>query len=153
MTTYSAWVAVTWDFTGATVTSARLASAPSGLDPAFSATDANGDQVYNTLSAVNVTPANCSVANTTYCTYRAYLDVVLPAAPLGRDRGRRPAVSSWSAGPRSSRVAGDHVVHRDGNPRRVIRSGCDGDGEPSGDECPDRPSAAADDVCDHRHEL
>ena len=83
VTTYSAWVSATWDFAASVVTSARLASAPAGLDPAFSATDASGDQVFNGLSAVNVTPASCTVANTSYCTYRAWLSVPLPGAPAG----------------------------------------------------------------------
>src|SRR4051812_44077390 len=39
VTTYSAWLAAQWDFSGALVSSSRLASAPIGLDPAFSATD------------------------------------------------------------------------------------------------------------------
>jgi hypothetical protein len=82
-TTYSAWVAVTWNFAGAAVSSARLSAAPAGLNPSFSTTDAHGDHVYNSLSAVNVLPANCTVGNTTYCTYRAYLSVTLPAAPTG----------------------------------------------------------------------
>jgi hypothetical protein len=57
VTTYSAWAAVTWDFTGAVVSSARLAAAPA-VDPAFSATDANGDQVYNSGTTAHlVVPA------------------------------------------------------------------------------------------------
>jgi hypothetical protein len=82
-TTYSAWVGVTWDFTGAVGSYAKLATAPTGLDPSFSVTDAHGDQLYNVLTARNVLPANCTVGNTTYCTYRAYLNVVVPAAPTG----------------------------------------------------------------------
>ena len=49
-TIYSAWIAATWDFTGALVGSARLASAPT-VSGTFSATDANGDEVYNTGTA------------------------------------------------------------------------------------------------------
>ena len=45
-TTYSAWVGVTWDFTGALVSLSVLSTAPA-VDPAFSATDANGNQLYN----------------------------------------------------------------------------------------------------------
>src|SRR5690349_4016024 len=45
-TTYSAWAGVTWDFTAAVVSSAALSAAPA-VDPALSAFDANGDQVYN----------------------------------------------------------------------------------------------------------
>ena len=83
VTTYSAWVAVTWDFAGAVRSYTRLTAAPAGLSPTFSAFDAHGDQVYNVLTAINVLPANCTVGNTSYCTYRAYLNVVLPAAPTG----------------------------------------------------------------------
>ncbi|HEX7458985.1 MAG TPA: IPT/TIG domain-containing protein, partial [Acidimicrobiales bacterium] len=72
-TTYSAWVGVTWDFTGAVVSSAVLPSAPTNLDPTFVALDAHGNQVSNLLSAVNVLPAGCTVGNTSYCTYRAVL--------------------------------------------------------------------------------
>lgn len=72
VTTYSAWLGVTWDFTGATVASAKLASAPA-VDPTFSASDSAGNVVANTLNAVNVQPSACSVGNTTYCTYRAWL--------------------------------------------------------------------------------
>lgn len=44
--TFSAWVTATWDFTGAVVTSAALATAPT-VNPTFSAVDALGNQVYN----------------------------------------------------------------------------------------------------------
>jgi hypothetical protein len=71
-TTYSAWVGVTWDFTGTVISSAVLASAPN-VDPTFSAFDSHGNEVYNQLNAVNVLPANCTVDNTSYCTDRAYL--------------------------------------------------------------------------------
>jgi hypothetical protein len=81
-TTYSAWVAVTWDFSAGVRSTARLSAAPA-VSPTFSATDANGDQVYNTLNAVNVAPSSCTVANTTYCAYRAYLTVLPPGAPTG----------------------------------------------------------------------
>jgi hypothetical protein len=46
VTTYVAWAGVTWDFTGAVVTSAALSSAPS-VNPTFSAFDANGNEIYN----------------------------------------------------------------------------------------------------------
>ena len=45
-TTYSAWLGVTWDYTGAVVSSDVLASAPA-VDPAFSAFDGYGNQLYN----------------------------------------------------------------------------------------------------------
>ena len=45
-TTYSAWVAVTWDFGGGVRTTAALTGAPA-VNPTFSTTDANGDQLYN----------------------------------------------------------------------------------------------------------
>lgn len=82
-TTYAAWVSATWDFAGSVVSSARIAGPPTSLDPAFTVTDGSGDTVYNRLSAINVAPANCSVGNTSYCTYRAYLTVPLPGAPTG----------------------------------------------------------------------
>ena len=51
VTTYSAWVAATWDFGGGLASAVPLASAPD-VDPAFSATDAHGDQVFTALSAI-----------------------------------------------------------------------------------------------------
>jgi hypothetical protein len=45
-TTYTAWAAVTWDFTGAVVSSSVLTSAPA-VDPALTAFDANGNEVAN----------------------------------------------------------------------------------------------------------
>lgn len=85
-TTYSAWVGVGWNWFGQTRTATRLAGAPGGLSAGFSAEDAYGDSLYNTLSAVNVSPESCAVGNTTYCTYRAYLEagsppLTPPAAP------------------------------------------------------------------------
>ena len=74
-TTYSAWVGVTWDYTGAVVSSEVLAGAPTNVDPTFSAVDSFGNEIYNQLNAVNVLPANCTVGNTTYCSYRAYLSL------------------------------------------------------------------------------
>jgi hypothetical protein len=79
-TTYSAWVSVTWDFAGGVLSTSQLATAPA-VSPTFSAADVDGDQLYNTLNAVNVAPAACAVGNTTYCSYRAYLTVPAPAAP------------------------------------------------------------------------
>jgi hypothetical protein len=46
VTTYSAWLDVMWDFTGALVSSSRLTTAPT-VDPNFSAYDANGNEIYN----------------------------------------------------------------------------------------------------------
>jgi Fibronectin type III domain len=60
-TTYSAWVGVTWDFTGTVVSSATLAAAPT-VDTAFTATDAYGDSLDNISAA-------------------AYLVVPVPSAP------------------------------------------------------------------------
>jgi hypothetical protein len=63
VTTYAAWVAVTWDLAGNVVSSATVSPAPT-VDPAFSATDANGDTVSNSGG-------------------RAYLTVPAPGAPTG----------------------------------------------------------------------
>ncbi len=83
VTTYSAWIAVTWDFAGGAISQTTLSAAPLGLDPTFSTVDAAGDRLYNVLNTINVLPANCTVGNTSYCTYRAYLTVVVPPAPTG----------------------------------------------------------------------
>jgi len=87
VTTYSAWLGVTWDLTGAVVSSAMLAAEPPGLDPAFAAFDGAGNEVYDTLNVVN--GASCSVGNTTYCTYRAWLALAPGFVP-------RPRVASVS---------------------------------------------------------
>ena len=42
-TTYSKWVGVTWDYTGAVVSYDVLAAAPTNADPAFSAVDSFGN--------------------------------------------------------------------------------------------------------------
>jgi cysteine-rich repeat protein len=81
-TTYSAWIAATWDFTGTLVDSAVLASAPTDVDPTFSAFDAAGNEVYNQLNVVN--GASCSVGNTSYCAYRAYLALAAGFVPAPR---------------------------------------------------------------------
>jgi len=62
-TTYSAWVGVTWDFEGNVLAATRLPAAPA-VNAGFTATDANGDQLYNTASG-------------------AYLTVPPPGAPIG----------------------------------------------------------------------
>jgi hypothetical protein len=62
-TTYSAWVAASWDFAGTVRSSSKLTAAPA-VDSAFSAYDANGDEVYNTSTG-------------------AYLVVPAPGAPTG----------------------------------------------------------------------
>jgi hypothetical protein len=46
VTTYSAWLTVTWDFTGAVVTYAKASSAPA-VDPTFAAFDAHNNEIYN----------------------------------------------------------------------------------------------------------
>ena len=46
VTTYSAWVSATWDFTGALISDSVLSTAPT-VDPTFSTFDANGNELYN----------------------------------------------------------------------------------------------------------
>jgi hypothetical protein len=74
---------VTWDYTGAVVSSNVLTAAPP-VDPTFSAVDSFGNEVYNQLNAVNVLPADCTVGNTTYCSYRAYLSLAPTFVPAPR---------------------------------------------------------------------
>ncbi|MBI3784502.1 MAG: IPT/TIG domain-containing protein [Deltaproteobacteria bacterium] len=81
--TYSAWVDVTWDYTG-TVVSYIPAGAPTSIDPTFSAFDSFGNEIHNQLNAVNVLPANCTVGDTTYCSYRAYLSLSSTFVPPPR---------------------------------------------------------------------
>lgn len=80
VTTYSAWAQTSWDFGGGLLSSAALTAAPT-VDPAFTATDARGDTVTNSLSAVNLPASSCAPSNVTYCSYRAVLTVAAPAAP------------------------------------------------------------------------
>jgi len=82
-TTYSGWVGVIWDYTGA-VLAYDVITAPTSVDPTFSAFDSFGNEVYNVLNAVNVLPANCTVGNTTYCSYRAYLSLAPTFVPPPR---------------------------------------------------------------------
>ncbi len=69
-------------------------------DPAFSAFDASGNEVFNQLSAVNVLPENCTVGNTTYCTYRASLTLdpafVAPPRVTGLTLSSGPAAGGTS---------------------------------------------------------
>jgi hypothetical protein len=46
VTTYSAWVTATWDFTGVLVSYAVASSAPA-VDPTFSAFDSHNNEIYN----------------------------------------------------------------------------------------------------------
>jgi hypothetical protein len=105
VTTYAAWATVNWDLTGAVVGYAVLPGAPAGLDPAFSALDAYGNELDNQLAAVNVLPANCSVGNTTYCTYRAYLTLAPDFVPPPRVTGIS-VTSGPSAGGTSMTITG-----------------------------------------------
>ena len=97
-TTYSAWVGVTWDYTGTVVSADVLAGAPADVSPTFSAVDAFGNEVYNQLNAVNVLPANCSVGNTTYCSYRAYLILDASFVPPPRVTGVSVTLGPASGG-------------------------------------------------------
>jgi hypothetical protein len=68
VTTYTAWMSVTWDF-GATVgTYAKLAAPPPGIDPSMVYTDAHGATEYTTCSSTG-----------TAC--HAWLTVPMPGAP------------------------------------------------------------------------
>lgn len=61
VTTYSAWVAASWNFIGGLLSSSKLAAAPT-VNSTFFATDAYGDTIYNSNNV-------------------AYLTVPSPAAP------------------------------------------------------------------------
>lgn len=81
-TTYSSWVGVTWDLTGSLINNTVLSSVPTDYSYTFSAFDAQNDRIYNTLTALNVTPGQCTVGNTTYCTYQAFLDTAPAPVPV-----------------------------------------------------------------------
>ena len=125
-TTYSAWVGVKWDFTGAVRSTTVLTGAPTTLDPTLTAFDAHGDEVYNSLSAINVLPPNCTYTDTTYCYYSAWLTVPVPAAPTavsasqtgdslsgGLDRIQRPHLGLHGHGDADRRRRDAHR-HRQG---------------------------------------
>jgi hypothetical protein len=112
VTTYSAWSAVTWGFDGIVRAATRLPMAPAGVSPTFAAADAHGDSVYNALTAVNVQPANCSVGNTTYCSYRAYLTVPAPGIPTvtGVSQSGDALVITWTPSATGGIVANSTVT-------------------------------------------
>lgn len=80
--TYSAWMRARWTFSGI-VESSYVRSTPPTVNPTLTKTDARGDTIYNQLTAINVTPANCAVMQTAYCFYSAYVTARAPAAPTG----------------------------------------------------------------------
>jgi hypothetical protein len=110
VTTYSAWIGATWDFTGATISSAVLASPPT-VDASFVAYDASDNELANSLNAVNVVPASCTVGNTTYCTYRAWLTLAPGFVPAPRVTAISVGVGP-SAGGTSARTAADRFTYR-----------------------------------------
>ena len=59
-TTYSAWVGVEWDFTGAVISAVKLSAAPA-TDPTFSAFDTFGNEVYNASNLAYLTLADTFV--------------------------------------------------------------------------------------------
>ena len=73
VTTYSAWLVVVWDFNGDAISVVK--QAPSTIDTTLDVFDASGNELHNTVSAINVDPSTCAVGNTTYCSYHAYLTV------------------------------------------------------------------------------
>ena len=78
VTTYSAWVGATWDLTGALVSHVVLSSAPT-VDPAFSAFDQYGNEVYNQSNA-------------------AYLVLAAGFVPAPRVTGVSPSIGPASGG-------------------------------------------------------
>src|SRR5262249_34507777 len=50
VTTYAAWIGVTWDYTGAVVSYGVLSTAPT-VDATFAASDQHGNEVYNQSNA------------------------------------------------------------------------------------------------------
>jgi cysteine-rich repeat protein len=81
VTTYSAWAAASWDLTGATVTFLGHVAPPAAIDPAFTAYDGFGNELYQTISAVD--PSSCLVFNTT-CGYHAWLHLADGFTPAPR---------------------------------------------------------------------
>src|SRR5689334_2260156 len=78
VTTYAAWIGVTWDYTGVVVSYAVLASAPT-TDGTFSAFDQYGNEVYNQSNA-------------------AYLVLAAGFVPAPRVTGVSPSIGPASGG-------------------------------------------------------
>jgi hypothetical protein len=96
VTTYSAWVSVTWDFSGNAVSSARLLSTPS-INSTLTATDAFGDTVNNANGV-------------------AYLTVPVPQAPTGVtavQSGDQAAVSWTPTGVNPAAIISSTLVATD----------------------------------------
>jgi Fibronectin type III domain len=79
VTTYSAWLAVIWDFGANTISYTTLAAPPAGLAPAATYTDVHGDQMYTTYSSAT----SCPITINTTCAYHAWMSVTPPNAPSG----------------------------------------------------------------------
>ncbi|HEV3213892.1 MAG TPA: IPT/TIG domain-containing protein [Acidimicrobiales bacterium] len=90
--TYTAYATAEWDFTGALVSDAALAGAPSP-DPTATATDGNGNQTYSTA-----TPSTCATLNWTSCTYAAYLARAATFVPVPRVTGLSVTVGAAAGG-------------------------------------------------------
>jgi hypothetical protein len=92
VTTYSAWADVTWDYTGALVSYSVLPGQPAGLDPAFSAFDSFGNEVYT------VSLAGCTVVTVPSCSFVARLALAPTFVPPPRLLGISVTIGPASGG-------------------------------------------------------
>ena len=79
VTTYFAWMSVTWDF-GANVLAYSKIATPPLLDPTATYTDVHGDEMHTTY---NTAVPTCATTVATTCAYHAWLTVQSPNAPTG----------------------------------------------------------------------
>ena len=92
VTTYSAWADVMWDYTGALVSYSVLTGEPAGLDPAFSAFDSFGNEVYT------VSLAGCTVVTVPSCSFVARLALAPTFVPPPRLLGVSVTIGPASGG-------------------------------------------------------
>jgi len=94
---YTAWALGTFDFTGALVTAVKLSGAASP-DPTATPTDVHGNQLSTSVGAINVLPANCTIFNTVYCSYSAWLTRSASFVPVPRVLGLSTSVGPTGGG-------------------------------------------------------
>jgi hypothetical protein len=92
-TYYTAWTSAEWDLTGTLVTSS-VATVPPSIDPAFTAFDSHGNEVYNT----KVGTAACTTFSTA-CNFKAYLLLATGFTPLPRLLSVAPTPANSSVTP------------------------------------------------------
>lgn len=97
-TTFTAWAQATWDFTSAVVSYAVVAGPPSSVDPAATPTDANGNELYTTVTSSKIPPATCAADDTVDCHFSAFLARSASYVPVPRVLALSASVGAASGG-------------------------------------------------------